>query len=76
MCTSDTLPKEAHSCVADPKPRWGISGWLHGLALFWRLNELDALDDHLRSDIGLPRRMDRPDAAALLDMSRPGRRRW
>lgn len=53
-----------------------LAGWLGRLALYWRPNDLDGLDDHLRQDVGLPRRRSRPDAATLLDMSKPGGRRW
>jgi hypothetical protein len=53
-----------------------LAGWLGRLVLFWRPNDLDGLDDRLRRDAGLPRRTSRPDAATLLDMSKPGGRRW
>ncbi len=53
-----------------------IAGWLGRLVLFWRPKDLDGLDDRLRQDVGLPYRNGRPDAATLLDMSKPGGRRW
>lgn len=53
-----------------------FAGWLGWLAVFWRPNDLQGLDNHLRRDIGLPRHIDRPDAATLQDMSKPGGRCW
>lgn len=56
-------------------PRRSAFGWLRWLACALRRSELDGLDDHLRRDIGLPNRTERPDAASLLDRSLPGGRR-
>jgi len=50
--------------------------WLQWLTLLWPRDNLRGLDDRTRRDIGLPHRHTPPDAATLLDMSRPGGRRW
>ena len=66
MCLPDPLPD------ATPK-RWRrLRCWLRQL---WARDDLTELDDQLRRDIGLPHRDRRPDAATLLDMSRPGSHR-
>lgn len=71
MCLPDNHPD-----TAALKPRRSAFGWLRWLADALRPDELNALDDRQRRDIGLPRQHQKVDAATLLDMSRPGGRRW
>lgn len=76
MCLHDSLSTTTTAAA----PRRRAFAWLSGLTLnwlarLWSRDDLAELNDFQRRDIGLPRRDRRPDAATLLDMSRPGSHR-
>jgi len=58
-----------------PLPDTGLKRWRRlgdWLRRFWTRDALSELDERQRRDIGLRPQHRRPDAATLLDMSRPG----